>query len=84
VSHGVKTIAVVPGTEREERSLHHQLRRWRGNGEWFSCHPKVVEVMVRSLMFCRVMLDENASGTNSERSDAPCDHIAPAMHGNPP
>lgn len=58
MSHRMDTIAVVPGTEREERSLHWQLRAYRRNGEWFECNQRVMEVMIRSLTFGRVMLED--------------------------
>jgi hypothetical protein len=35
LSHGVETMAIVRGTEREERRAHAFLDRFRQSGEWF-------------------------------------------------
>lgn len=86
MSHSIETIAVVRGTEREERSLHWQLRTYRRNGEWFECHPSVMEVMIRSLTFGKVMLDDtNGSRTKVANARLSAGHDAKAgqlTHGD--
>jgi len=62
MSHGIDSVAVVPGTEREERRAHKYLARFRQNGEWFDAHPAVIKVMIRSLTFGKITQEEANGG----------------------
>jgi hypothetical protein len=78
VSHEIDGMAIIPGTEREERRAHLYLGRHRRHGEWFDCHPDVTKVMVRSLTFGRLLLEED-DGEKTARIASP---VAPGLsHG---
>ncbi|MFT4115460.1 GIY-YIG nuclease family protein [Bradyrhizobium sp.] len=59
IADGVHSFGFVPGSERDERAAHRALSKHRIAREWFECHPDVVKVMMRSLTFCKVAIEDD-------------------------
>jgi hypothetical protein len=57
LSHGIETMVLVRGSERDERRAHRYCDTYRIQGEWFDMHPRVLDLMHRSLTFGKIAAD---------------------------
>ena len=44
--HGLRIIAVCPGTQEDEADLHERMVSWRIRGEWYA-HNSVMRAVIR-------------------------------------